>query len=513
METDVLIIGAGPTGLALALWLTRLGVRLRIIDKTSEPAPFSRALGVQARTLEFYQQLGIVDELLRGGIVAESVNLWRGGTRAVRLPFKRVGADLTPFPYVFALGQDAHERVLIAQLAKLGVLVERSSELLEFEERDGAVDTLIGKNGGTERCRCSYLAGCDGAHSSVRDRLHVEFLGGTYEHLFYVADVDARGQVVDDGVHVELGAADLLAVFDMKGAGHVRLVGTVRTASGTGADRELSLADVDRRPIEQLGMQVDRVNWFSTYRVHHRVAQRFRVGRAFLLGDAAHVHSPVGAQGMNTGIGDAVNLAWKLADVIQRRADSRLLDTYESERIRFAKRLVATTDRVFELATHRSRVAAFLRTRAIPRLIALLFPIAALRRWLFRTVSQIAIEYHESPLSEGRAGTIRGGDRLPWVPASPGEASNFGPLASLRWQVHVYGEAPTDLRRKCEETGLETHTFDWRDEMRRAGFSRGAIYLVRPDGYVAFAAAAKHATGLMRYVRELRPPVSGAKEH
>jgi hypothetical protein len=190
---------------------------------------------------------------------------------------------------------------------------------------------------------------------------------------------------------------------------------------------------------------------------------------------------------MNTGIGDAVNLAWKLADVLHARADARLLDTYESERIRFAKRLVATTDRIFAFATRRTRFAAFMRTRAIPRLIALLFPFAAVRRWLFRTVSQIAIEYRGSRLSEGRAGAVHGGDRLPWVPAAPGDASNFAPLSSLRWQVHVYGEASAGLRRACEEAEIELHAFEWRDVMGGAGFARGAAYLVRPDGYVALA--------------------------
>ena len=192
------------------------------------------------------------------------------------------------------------------------------------------------------------------------------------------------------------------------------------------------------------------MNWFSTYHVHHRVAARFRAGRAFLLGDAAHVHSPVGGQGMNTGIGDAVNLAWKLAAVLNGGAPDRLLATYEQERIGFARRLVATTDRAFTVVTKQGRVARWVRTRLVPLIAPLLFRLAPVRRFLFRTVSQINVNYRNSPLSEGAAGGVRGGDRLPWVSTGPG-TDNFAPLASLTWQVHVYGEPRPGLADVCAE--------------------------------------------------------------
>ena len=165
------------------------------------------------------------------------------------------------------------------------------------------------------------------------------------------------------------------------------------------------------------------MNWFSTYRVHHRVAAQFREGRAFLLGDAAHIHSPVGGQGMNTGIGDAVNLAWKLAAVLNGGAEG-LLATYEPERIRFARRLVATTDRAFTVVTKQGGLARWVRTRLVPLIIPLLFRLASVRRFLFRTVSQIGVNYRHSPLSAGAAGAIRGGDRLPWVETEPGRTTS-----------------------------------------------------------------------------------------
>ena len=193
--------------------------------------------------------------------------------------------------------------------------------------------------------------------------------------------------------------------------------------------------------MDRLGIAVNRVNWFSTYRVHHRVADRFRRGRVFLLGDAAHVHSPVGGQGMNTGIGDAVNLSWKLAAAL-RGASPSILDSFEPERIAFARRLVASTDRAFTVATSPGGIARFMRIAVVPRLLPMLARFTAVRRYMFRTVSQTAINYRATPLSQGAAGNVQAGDRLPWVPptgAAAESGDNFTPLESLDWQVHVYG--------------------------------------------------------------------------
>jgi hypothetical protein len=243
------------------------------------------------------------------------------------------------------------------------------------------------------------------------------------------------------------------------------------------------------------------VNWFSTYRVHHRVALRFRKGRAFLLGDAAHIHSPAGGQGMNTGIGDAVNLAWKLAAVLNGGAADSLLDTYEPERIGFARRLVATTDRVFTIATQQGLLARFVRTRLVPLFAPLLFRLPLLRRFLFRTVSQLGVDYRDSPLSAGAAGSVRSGDRLPWVEIAPGR-DNFAPLASMAWQVHVYGQPRPGLIEACTELGLPIHHFAWQPEMRRAGLQAAALYLIRPDGYVALADSTADPRRLRHYFEE-----------
>ena len=230
------------------------------------------------------------------------------------------------------------------------------------------------------------------------------------------------------------------------------------------AHEPLSWNDVSQRVIEWMRIDVARVHWFSTYRVHHRVADHFRKGRAFLLGDAAHIHSPVGGQGMNTGIGDAVNLAWKLAAVLHGRADASLLDSYEPERIAFARRLVATTDQAFTGVTSAGAIARRVRLNIVPLLIPILFAFTTVRRFMFRTISQTAVNYRGSSLSEGRAGTIHGGDRLPWVQADVNgvDEDNFTPLTSLDWQVHVYGDAAPEIQAVCDGRKLPLHVFPWR---------------------------------------------------
>jgi 2-polyprenyl-6-methoxyphenol hydroxylase-like FAD-dependent oxidoreductase len=499
-KTDVLVVGAGPTGLVLGLWLTLLGVRVRIIDKTSEPGTTSRAVAVQARTLELYRQIGLAEAVVAGGRKVPAVNLWVAGKQVAHAALTDMGAGISPFPYALIYPQDEHERLLIDRLAQTGVEVERETELVTFEETAGRMLVRLKQtDGATEACEVAYVAGCDGAHSTVRETLAIGFPGGTYNHLFYVADVEARGTAMNGEIHAALDTTDFLAVFPLKDKGRARLVGTVR-ADAEHPHENLSWNDVSRRVIDWMRIVVERVHWFSIYHVHHRVANRFCKGRAFLLGDAAHIHSPVGGQGMNTGIGDAVNLAWKLAAVLQRRADPSLLDTYEPERIAFARRLVATTDQAFTGVTSNRVVARRVRLNVVPLLIPMFFSLAGGRRLAFRTVSQTAVNYRGSPLSEGRAGTIHGGDRLPWVTADSNGVDNFSSLTSLDWQVHVYGRAAPEIHAVCAERTLRLHVFPWRQGIDRAGLKRDAVYLVRPDGYVALADPKGSATAITSYL-------------
>jgi 2-polyprenyl-6-methoxyphenol hydroxylase-like FAD-dependent oxidoreductase len=499
-DVEVLIVGAGPTGLVLALWLSRLNVRVRIVDKLAEPATTSRALAVQARTLEFYRQFGFADRLVERGRKATAANLWVAGRDVAHLVFGDMGAGISPFPYALIYPQDEHERLLIRCLEQQGVVVERQTELVRLEEMsDHVVAHLATADGVTSRCKARFIAGCDGAHSVVRQALGIDFGGGTYEHLFYVADVDARGTVMNGELHVALDSTDFLVVFPLKDDGRARFVGTIRD-DVAGRPGELGWDDVSPRVRQWLDVAVSRVNWFSTYRVHHRVADRFRRGPVFLLGDAAHIHSPVGGQGMNTGIGDAINLAWKLASVVLGTSDAAILDTYEAERIAFARRLVATTDQAFTIVTSSTPIARLLRLRVVPRLLPIFFASRAARRLAFRTVSQTTIHYRHSSLSEGRAGALRGGDRLPWVPPGANGLDNFEPLRAIAWQVHVYGDAASEIGELCAARRLPLHAFEWRHVMRGCGLRRHALYLVRPDGYLAFVDERQNTKSLAAYL-------------
>jgi 2-polyprenyl-6-methoxyphenol hydroxylase-like FAD-dependent oxidoreductase len=500
--TDVLIVGAGPTGLVLALWLVRKGVRVRIVDQAEEPGTSSRALAVVPRTLELYRQLGIADAVVERGFKLAAANVWINAKQAGRIELGDIGAGLSAFPYVLIFSQDEHEQLLIDQLEGLGVFVERPTTFEGFEaHEDHVVAKLRDARGVVREHQATFLAGCDGARSVIRHAIDATFPGGTYAHLFYVADVEASGPLVNREVNIALDDASFLGVFPFAEAEHVRLIGTVREDATTRADA-LTWDDVSAEALERLRMEVTRVNWFSTYHVHHRVASRFRKGRAFILGDAAHIHSPVGGQGMNTGIGDAVNLAWKLALVLRQGAKLDLLDTFEAERIGFAQHLVATTDRVFQFATSEKWLTTYLRTKVVPRVSSAVLARRAMRRFAFRTVSQTRIEYRASRLSEGAAGRVHAGDRLPWVGADGGVRDNHRWLGSLDFQVHVYGTASPELRAEADARRLPVHVFPWGPDAARAGLAENAAYLVRPDGHVAWADARARADGLARYLRE-----------
>jgi len=501
-QSDVLIIGAGPTGLVLALWLTKLGVKVRIVDKIAEPGTTSRALAVQARTLELYRQLDLAEAVVARGHRVPAVNLWAKGESAARLSFENIGSGLTPYPFLQIFPQDQHERLLIERLEALDVTVERRTELISFaQEETRVIARLRGPDGLEVDCEANYIAGCDGARSIVRETIGTGFPGGTYRQIFYVGDVEAAGPALNGELHIDLDEADFLGVFPLAGQGQARLIGTVRDERADRADA-LTFNDVSDRAINHLKVEVKKVNWFSTYHVHHRVTQHFRKGRAFLLGDAAHIHSPAGGQGMNTGIGDAINLAWKLASVLTGRAGDNLLDSYEAERIGFARRLVATTDRAFSFVTAEGRIADVVRTRVAPVLIPMALAFAPVREFMFRTVSQITLNYRRGPLSRGAAGHVHGGDRLPW--AQVDGVDNFQTFTTMDWQVHVYGSASAELAAWCTAQNVPLRLFDWRSEYEVAGLARDALYLLRPDSYVALADSTGGQNALDRYFRDHR---------
>ncbi|MEQ1735967.1 MAG: FAD-dependent monooxygenase, partial [Rhodoglobus sp.] len=379
--TDILISGAGPTGLMLATVLAKLGVDHILVDSKAGPTVESRALGVQARTLEIYEQLGIVDEVLAHGTTADAISPGFRKRVFATVPFVVLGATFTKYPFMQIFEQNKNEALLGDALRRLGgeVLWGHTLEGLEVAGSGDwpvtATLTRVGVSTGSTDgvgstvstsstiIRARYVVGADGASSPVRRMRDIGFEGTTSAHTFYVIDAaDVRG-LPDTSINLRLGPADFLLGLPMGQGRDARLVGVVPgERSGDAADLDAPL----RERLAGFGITWGATNWLSTYQVHHRVAERFRDGPVFLAGDAAHVHSPVGAQGMNTGLQDAHNLACKLADVLQGRASDDYLDRYGAERMPVARRVIAFTERGFGIATATNPVVRMLTRAVIP---------------------------------------------------------------------------------------------------------------------------------------------------
>ncbi|MDJ0335749.1 FAD-dependent monooxygenase [Salinibacterium sp. G-O1] len=475
--TDVLIVGAGPTGLMLAVVLARLGVDHILVDGKSGPTTESRALGVQARTLEIYEQLGLVDEVLANGTKADAISPGFRKRVFATIPFVILGATFTRYPFMQMFEQNKNEALLGDALRRLGgeVLWNRSLEGLEVAASsvDGADRPVTATLSGGVTVTARYVVGADGASSPVRRMRDIGFEGTTSAHTFYVIDAAEVHGLPDTSINVRLGATDFLLGFPMGQGQDARLVGVVPGELHNSSDAPL------RERIAGFGVAWGATRWLSTYQVHHRLAERFRDGPVFLAGDAAHVHSPVGAQGMNTGLQDAHNLACKLADVLQGRADDSYLDRYDAERRPVAKHIIDFTERAFENAITDNRVRRFVVRTLLPvvaPIIAFLMPRVPLGRRVFGYVSQTRIHYPMPPASDARRRRDPViGRRLP-----PFD-SNHEALRSFTWQVHTYGSVD---RASAALVGLPVHAFP---TPVGTPLRDGWMYLVRPDGFVAAA--------------------------
>jgi 2-polyprenyl-6-methoxyphenol hydroxylase-like FAD-dependent oxidoreductase len=500
IDTDVLIVGAGPTGLMLANQLARRGIPAMIIDRHSGPARETRALGVQARTLEIYQHLGIASAALALGRKAAAANFWAQGRRAARVPLGDIGRGVSPYPYLLILGQDENERLLGENLGRLGGQVRWDTELIGLSQDDQKVTATLEQPDGTLReLSARWVAGCDGARSAVRELSGIPFVGAPYEHVFFVADVEMTGPMVPDELAIYLWREGFHLLFPMRGTDHWRVVGIVPPRL-RGRD-DVTFDDLLPPLREELGagLHLKRCSWFSTYRIHHRRAQRFRDRRCFLLGDAAHIHSPVGAQGMNTGLQDAYNLGWKLGLVVSGKAAPALLDSYEAERVPVAERLLSTTDRGFSIIVSDSAASRLLRTRILARVAAAAMRFARIRMLAFRTISQTGIAYRHSPLAQALPGlpvsAPQAGDRFPWMQLHlrPGGGTEdlFAALDDTRFNLLLFGQdAPAGAIAGFGDL-LRIHAIAVDSpndrELARVGVPSLSFYLLRPDGHVAIA--------------------------
>ncbi|MGW7976878.1 monooxygenase [Staphylococcus xylosus] len=479
MNNEVLIVGAGPSGLALAISLSNQRIPFRIIDKNDGPGTESRAMVIQARVLEFYQQFGFADKVTEKGITVNTFNIYKNKRNVAEAPVGEIGKGMSPFPYILTLPQDVHEKILVEELNKLGHKVYWGQELVDFSDGEDVVESTINTLDGKLTETFAYVCGCDGASSIVRESLGISFPGGTYPQTFFVADVE--NDVPFKGGAIGFHDDYFCVGFPVRTTGQVRLIGVVPEQYKIDGHSPKNFTPLIPYAQSILSVKINKVNWYSLYRVHHRVADKFREGRVFICGDAAHIHSPAGGQGMNTGISDALNLSWKIAAVMKNKASSTLLDTYEPERIKFAQTLVHTTDKAFQLMTNNR----YVKNLVIPFFAPRLLHFRTFKNLLFKTVSQIRINYHESNLSDGTCRKIKGGDRLPWVHTD--KFDNFAPLKSLDWQIHVYGEANHKVETLAFKTGIPLYNVAWSRSIQAKGIKSNSVFLIRPDGYISVA--------------------------
>jgi 2-polyprenyl-6-methoxyphenol hydroxylase-like FAD-dependent oxidoreductase len=528
----VLICGAGPTGLLLAGQLAMRSVPFRIIDKNEDHTTQSRALVVQARSMEIFGQMDIAEAALRLGEKAKAVNVVANGKRVLHMNVRDIGEGLTPYPYLLMLEQSKTEKILNDFLAHHGHTVERQTELLDFTQDAHAVTaTMKQGNREEETLRVDWLVGADGAHSIVRHKLEIPFAGKTYQQSLFVLDCEVNLHFSSDEMYLAFAERAFAGFFPLTN-GRCRVIGTV-PEDDEGKDT-ISFEDVAKDFAQRIHMDVSLRNpdWIALYHSHHRAVSAFRKGRCFLAGDAAHIHSPVGAQGMNTGLQDAFNLAWKLALVSQGKAKDALLDTYNDERIPIAQNLVKTTDRVFHLVTSHSPLMKGTRMYVLPVIMQTLLPLVQRQQFIreagFKAISEIGIHYQDSELSQQDLSSPfpqhapQPGERVPYLPTTEDSVGTEDMVKGTPFHFVLFsGEESSAEAQQIRQT-LQGEYPDLIafDELRLSpetkalyetfGMKKQGYYFVRPDGHIAYRSASLDTHHFSTYLEHflLREPMS-----
>jgi len=537
---EILVVGAGPVGLAMASELARHGTPCRIIDTAPEPASTSRALAIFPRTLEVFENMGVVEAILSAGHRLSCINVYAAGRRLAHLSLSEIDS---PYPFVVSLPQSETERILIAHLEQMGVEVERQVAILEFTQEAQGVNALLLHFQRHEQTMCTpWLIGCDCAHSTVRHLLGLPFPGARYDETFILADVTMHTSLPDDEVALCFHQDGVLGLFPF-GRGRYRIVADLPSDATAPPPAELTLADVQalvdtRGPAD---ITLREPLWLSTFHIARRQVHHFRDGRVFLAGDAAHIHSPAGGQGMNTGIQDAYNLAWKLALVTARHASQLLLDSYRVEREPVAHGVLTLTDRITQIATLRHPVAQHIRDLVLPFLSGIEY----LQHRMANTMAEVAIHYRHSPIvAQHWGGYIPGlycagpaaGDRAPdgplWEALTGPHKRLFEIVRGTRHTLLLFGGThPTaedydhleNLAKEVQENYAELIAVHmviagqepppelaWDGSMlydnerivhQRYGADSSCLYLIRPDGYIGFRSLPANSIYLLSYLK------------
>ncbi|MGH9943706.1 MAG: FAD-dependent monooxygenase [Pyrinomonadaceae bacterium] len=513
INTDVVIVGAGPTGLSLACQFIRHGVDFRIVEQNEGVTPYSKALGVHARTLEIYEQLGLAERATTEGAIAGKVRMLEGGEVLGEVDLSNIGEGLSAYPYMLVLEQSKNERLLYEYLQSHGKEVLWHTELESFSQTNAGV-TARTRNaaGASQVIEAKYLVGCDGSRSPVRHALGLSFEGSTFERLFYVADVRIDWEFGHDALHVCLARNAVVAFFPMKGENRYRIVG----AFPEGFDKdegEILYEEIEGRIKEEaeIALEISHVNWFSVYQVHTRHVNKFSEGRCFLAGDAAHIHTPAGGQGMNTGIQDAYNLAWKMAYVLKGSAGERLLDTYNEERLPNAERLLGTTDRMFNFAAGSDWLLNLIRTTVFPPMAKFILSLDVVKARFFPLISQIGINYRDRSLSDhGGDGEleVKAGDRLPYFLVNG--KSIYDKLREPKFHLLTFSDGESDYRAMRDEVESEyAHLVDYHvvplypHVAAVFGTNKPFNVLLRPDNYIGFLSPETSSRRLRVYLKDV----------
>lgn len=510
MKTDVVIVGAGPTGLSLACQLIRLDVDFIIIDKKETTTPHSKAIGVQARSLEIYEQIGLAKPLTDEGWIAEKVRMVVEGEVRGEVALRDIGQDLSPYPFLLIVEQGKHEKLLYDFIKSNGKDVWWNTELKSFTQNDAGVWVNFKNSAGeTGVIEAKYLVGCDGAKSPVRHGLDLKFEGITFERMFFVADVEINWQFSHDALMVFLMKNNLLAFFPMVGANRWRIVGTFPDEfSKDEGDVLYEEIEEQIKKDARLDLDITNVNWFSTYKVHTRHVNKFSGGRCFLAGDSAHIHTPAGAQGMNTGIQDGYNLAWKLAMVLKNNADRKILETYNEERLENAKKLLKTTDRLFNFIASPEPITAYLRMHVFPYIAGVAFSLDAVKKFVFPIVSQIGINYRGDTLSETCGDfSVHAGDRMPYFTVEG--ASVYDRLREPKFHLIAFSDGQnqnSELSKKITENYADSVDFReiplYPNISEIFGAKESFIVLLRPDNYIGLISSDVSGETAEKYLKK-----------